>query len=227
VNSVNLISTTLIHKLRPPVKTGPEKPPVLVLLHGRGTNEDDLLGLVDYLDPRFFIISARAPYRFQDGYGGYTWYDVQDIGSPVLQQFDESYRKLLQFLTDIKTGYPVDAESVFLLGFSMGSVMSFAAALTVPGLVRGIVAHSGYVPENTNLSFACNRLQGLSAFVAHGIHDPVIPIEYGRRAHELLKQTSADVTYKEYPIPHTISEQSLSDLSDWLQKKLAVPADMK
>lgn len=227
VMPLNLITTTLIHKIRPPAKTGPEKTPVLVLLHGRGTNEDDLLGLVDYLDPRFFIISARAPYRFQEGFGGYTWYDLRDIGSPDLQQFDESYRRLIQFLADIKTGYPVDGDRIFLLGFSMGSVMSFAAALTVPGLVRGIVAHSGYIPENTNLSFTWNQLHGLSVFVGHGIDDPVISIEYGRRALELLKQTSADVTYKEYPIPHTISEQSLADLSDWLQKKLAVPADMK
>ena len=224
---MDLISTTLIHKIRPPEKTGPEKPPVLILLHGRGTNEDDLLGLVDYLDPRFFIISARAPFRFQEGFEGYTWYDLRDIGSPDLQQFDGSYRKLIRFLTDIKTGYPIDGNRLFLLGFSMGSVMSFAAALTVPGLVRGIVAHSGYVPENTNLSFAWNQLQGLSAFVAHGVHDPVIPIECGRRAHELLKQSFADVSYKEYPIPHAISEQSLSDLSEWLQKRLAVPPDMK
>ena len=224
---MNLISTTLIHKIRPPASSGPEKPPVLVLLHGRGTNEDDLLGLVDYLDPRFFIISVRAPYRFLEGIGGHTWYDLRDNGSPDLQQFDDSYRKLIQFLTDIKTGYPVDGDRLFLLGFSMGSVMSFAAALTVPGLVRGVVAHSGYIPENTNLSFTMEQLQGLSLFVAHGIHDPVIPIEYGRRANKLLEQTSADVTYKEYPIPHTISEQSLSDLSEWLQKKLAVPAVMK
>jgi phospholipase/carboxylesterase len=224
---MNLISTALIHKIRPPAATGGENPPVLVLLHGRGTNEDDLLGLVDYLDPRLFIVSARAPYRFQEGFGGYTWYDIRDIGSPVLTQFDESYGKLIQFLTDVKAGYPVDGNRMFLLGFSMGSVMSFAAALTVPGLVRGIVAHSGYVPENTNLTFAWKQLQRLSVFVAHGIHDPVIPIEYGRRAQTLLKQTSADVTYNEYPIPHTISEQSLSDLSDWLQKMLAVPADMK
>jgi len=224
---MNLISTTLIHKIRPPLKSGPEKPPALVLLHGRGTNEDDLLGLIDYLDPRFFIISARAPFRFEEGFGGYTWYDLRDVGSPNLQQFDESYGKLIQFLADMKTGYAIDADRLFLLGFSMGSVMSFAAALTVPGLVRGIVAHSGYIPENSSLSFAWTKLQGLSAFVAHGVHDPVIPIEHGRRAHELLKHTSADVSYKEYPIPHTISEQSLSDLSDWLQKKLAVPADMK
>jgi phospholipase/carboxylesterase len=224
---MNLISTTLLHKIRPPASHMHEKPPALVLLHGRGTNEDDLLGLVDYLDPRFFVISARAPYPFQDGYGGYTWYDLRDIGSPDLAQFDDSTARLVRFLADIKSGYPVDAERVFLLGFSMGSVMSFAAGLTVPGIVRGIVAHSGYIPEKTNQNFAWDRLHGLSVFVAHGIHDPVIPIEYGRRAKELLAASTADVEYKEYPIPHTISEQSLADLSSWLQIKLDVPADMK
>jgi phospholipase/carboxylesterase len=224
---VGLITTILIHKIRPPLSTGSERPPALVLLHGRGTNEDDLLGLVDFLDPRFFIISARAPYPFQDGFGGYTWYDLPQVGSPNLKQFDESYRRLIQFLGDVKTGYPVDEHRLFLLGFSMGSVMSFAAALTVPGLVRGIVAHSGYIPENANLRFAWDRLSRLSVFVAHGIHDPVLSIDYGRRAHELLKKSTAEYTYKEYPIPHTISEQSLADLADWLQKRLAVPTDMK
>jgi phospholipase/carboxylesterase len=109
----------------------------------------------------------------------------------------------------------------------MGSIMSFAVSLTKPQMVRGIVAHSGYIPENTSLQFAWDRLQHLSLFVAHGLDDSVIPVHFGRRAHELLSKTQADLTYKEYPISHSISEQSLSDLSDWLQKTLAVPADME
>lgn len=224
---MNLISTTLIHKIRPPAATGAENPPALVLIHGRGANEDDLLGLADYLDPRFFVISVRAPYRFQEGYDGYTWYGIRDIGTPDRQEFDSSYKAVMQFLEDIKGGYPIDPQRIFLLGFSMGSVMALAAALTVPGAVRGIVAHSGYVPENTSLRFAWERLNGLSIFLAHGTQDPIVGIEFGRRANELLSKTSADFTYREYPIPHTISEESLADLSDWLQKKLAVPADMK
>jgi phospholipase/carboxylesterase len=225
--NINPISTVLIHKIRPPANAGPEKPPALVLLHGRGSNEDDLLGLVDFLDPRFFILSVRAPYPFRDGFGGFTWYDVRDIATPDQQQFDASYKMLIQFLDDIKRGYPLDVHRVFLLGFSMGSVMALAAGLTVPGVVRGIVAHSGYIPENTSLRFTLENLEGLSIFLAHGVHDPVVAIDFARRANELLSKSSADVTYKEYPIPHTISEESLTDLSLWLQKKLAVPADMK
>jgi len=225
--SVDRISTTLVHKVRPPATSGTSKSPALILLHGRGTNEDDLLGLADFLDPRFFIVSARAPYRFEEGLGGYTWFGLQEIGKPEPIQFAEAYRHLTQFIEDVKTGYPVDPARLFLLGFSMGSIMSFAVALTQPNSVRGIVAHSGYIPENVSLQFAWNQLTSLSVFVAHGLHDPVIPIQNARRAHELLSKTEADLTYKEYPIPHTISEESLADLAQWLQKKLDVPADMK
>lgn len=221
------ISTTLVHKVRPPAFSGPQKPPALVLLHGRGTNEDDLLGLVDYLDPRFFMISARAPFRFDQGSGGHTWYDVRDIGTPHAAQFDESYDRLVRFVTDVRDQYPIDPQRLFLLGFSMGSVMSFALSLTRPDLVRGIVAHSGYIPEQTSLRFAWDKLGGRSFFVAHGVNDPVVPVSYGRRAHDLLTPTEADLTYREYAIPHTISEQSLADFSEWLQKMLAVPQDMR
>jgi phospholipase/carboxylesterase len=200
---------------------------VIILLHGRGTNEDDLLGLTDYLDPRFFVVSARAPYAFDDGGGSYTWFGLQEVGKPDPEQFNEAFGFLLRFIEDVKAGYPVDPTNVFLFGFSMGSIMSFAVGLTRPSAVRGIVAHSGYIPETVSLQIAWRDLASLSFFVAHGVHDPVIPIEKARRTHELLLKTHADLTYKEYPIPHTISEESLADLSRWLQKKLDVPADIK
>ncbi|HTY38547.1 MAG TPA: alpha/beta fold hydrolase [Bacteroidota bacterium] len=223
----SLIDSTLVHKIRQPGWEGDGKHPALILLHGRGTNEDDLLGLVDYLDPRFFVVSARAPFRFNEGFGGFTWYDVRDIGTPDAAQFGESYDRLVRFVVDVRQHYPVDVNRIFLLGFSMGSVMSFALSLTRPELVRGVVAHSGYIPEQTTLQFAWDRLEGLSLFVAHGVDDPVVPILYGRHAQDLLAGTKADLTYREYPIPHTISEKSLTDLSEWLQKMLAVPQDMK
>jgi len=221
-----VISSTLVHKIRQPGGVDAGNYPVLMLLHGRGTNEDDLLGLVDYLDPRFFVVSVRAPFRFEQG-GGYTWYDVQDVGTPHPVQFEESYNRLTRFVLDVSQNYPVDPRRLFMLGFSMGSIMSLALSLTKPELVRGVVAHSGYIPEKVSLEFAWDRLQNLSLFIAHGVNDSVIPVQLGRRAHDLLSTTQADLTYKEYPIPHSMSEQSVSDLADWLQKKLAVPEDMK
>jgi phospholipase/carboxylesterase len=222
-----IISSTLVHKIRQPGGSKTRNHPALMLLHGRGTNEDDLLELADYLDPRFFLVSVRAPFRYEEGSGGYTWYDVQDVGIPHAAQFEESYNRLAQFVLDVNQNYPVDPRRMFMLGFSMGSIMSLALSLTKPELIRGVVAHSGYIPESTSLQFAWDRLQYLSLFIAHGVDDPVIPVRLGRRAHDLLSKTQADLTYKEYPIAHSMSEQSVSDLADWLQKKLAVPEDMR
>ncbi len=215
---MKLIQSSLVHQLAPFDETAPGPHPTLILLHGRGANEEDLLGLVPYLDPRFLCIAARAPYRF--GYGGYTWYDLQEVGSPESTQFDESYRKLSQFLDDVQAHYPVDPAQTYLLGFSMGTVMSYSLALTRPDRIRGVVAHSGYVPEKSSLQFFWDRLSRTAFFVAHGAYDPVIPVDFGRRAHELLSASSAPVVYREYPIQHQISDESLHDLAGWLSEQL-------
>lgn len=212
------IKTSLTHQLAPFDEPRGGLHPTLILLHGRGANEDDLLGLVPYLDPRLLCIAARAPFRF--GYGGYTWYDLREVGTPESEQFEESYNKLSQFLDDIQAHYPIDPKQTFLLGFSMGTVMSYSLALTKPDRIRGVVAHSGYIPENSSLQFKWDMLSGTEFFVAHGVRDPVIPIEFGRRANELLSQTSAPVVYREYPIQHQISDESLHDLGEWLAERI-------
>jgi phospholipase/carboxylesterase len=212
------VQSSLIHKLVQPKSDQSPPYPTLILLHGRGTNEDDLLGLVPYLDPRLFVLSVRAPFAFP--YGGWTWYDIHEVANPDPQQFAESYDRLVQFLADAKQQYPIDPERVFLLGFSMGTVMSFALSLTKPEDIAGVVAHSGYVPEQTNLKFAWERLQRTAFFIAHGEYDPVIPVHFGRRANELLVAANADVTYREYPIAHQVSEESLGDLAGWLTQRL-------
>lgn len=212
------IESSLFHKIASSdtTRTGPH--PALVLLHGRGADENDLLGLVPHLDPRFLFVSVRAPFRFS--WGGFTWYEIEEVGSPRQDQFTESYERLVQFIADVKKNYPVDPHRMFLLGFSMGTVMSFAFTLTKPSEIRGVVAHSGYIPETTSLEFRWAELGDTSFFVAHGTSDPVIPVNFGRRAKELLSKTKADLTYREYPMGHQVSEESLRDLSVWLQDKL-------
>jgi phospholipase/carboxylesterase len=188
--------------------------PGMILLHGRGTNEEDLMGLVPYLDPRLVFVAARAPFYYP--HGGFTWYDLQSVGAPDQTQFLESYERLAEFLTDVPRRYPVDPKQIFLLGFSMGTVLSFALSLMKPEAVKGVVAHSGYLPETMPLAYRWENLANTSFFVAHGTEDPVIPIHFGRRANELLSKTNAPLVYKEYPIQHQISEASLTDLSGWL-----------
>lgn len=215
---MQIVQSALLHKIAPHESATRQLSPTLILLHGRGANEDDLLGLVPYLDPRFLVIAARAPFRFP--YGGATWYETLSTGLPQQDQFGESYERLVQFVRDVKEHYPVDPERLFFLGFSMGAVMSYAFALTFPQEVNGIVAHSGYVPEETSLVFEWKKLKGKGFLVAHGTEDPLIGVQFGRRAKELLEKTEADLTYREYPIQHSMSEESVNDCSSWLQARI-------
>lgn len=216
---MNLIKTTLTHKVLEPRRKTSAKNPTLIFLHGRGANEDDLLGLAEYLDERLFIVSARAPFQFEHG-AGYTWYDILEVGQPEPKMFAESYAKLLQFTADITVGYPVDTNKIFFCGFSMGTVMSYALALTKPELMKGIIANSGYVPEETNLKFEWEKIKGKPFFVAHGRYDPVIPLTFGKRAKELLDKAGAALSYHEYDMAHQISEESLNDVMAWLNKQI-------
>ena len=215
---MQIIQSALEHKIAPLNGSSKGPFPTIILLHGRGANEDDLLGLAPYLDPSFLVIAARAPFSFPNG--GYTWYDVLSVGSPQQSQFNESYERIEQFVRDVKDHYPVDPRRLFFLGFSMGTVMSYAYSLTHPDDVNSVVAHSGHIPEDTPLVFQWDKLDGKGFFVAHGSHDPVIGVEFGQRANKLLSETKADLMYKEYPIPHSMSEESVTDFSEWLKKRI-------
>ena len=212
------IESSLEHRVLLPEGSNASSHPTIIMLHGRGADEEDLLGLSQCFDKRWLILSARAPYPFSPN-GGYTWYDVGTVGTPEPAMFRSSYDKLMIFVDEALKTYPVDSKNLFLLGFSMGTVMSYALALTRPRMFRGVMANSGYVPEGTHLAFSWNDLAGLDFFIAHGLHDPVIPIQFGRRARELFGKSKAGVTYKEYPMAHQISEESLSDLGAWLNQR--------
>lgn len=213
------IDTALYHRVLLPEHAKAGRHPTLIMLHGRGADEEDLLGLAPYLDDRFLILSPRAPNPFPSG-GGFTWYDVGSLGVPDAATFAASYGSLDRFVADAIAGYPVDAANVFLFGFSMGSVMSYALALTKPRLFRGVVANSGYIPEGTSLELQWKSLAGLEFLVTHGTEDPIIPVEMARHAKELFDHSTAAVTYREYPMGHQISEESLADVNGWLTQRL-------
>ena len=206
-----------------PENAGARIHPTLFLLHGRGADEEDLLGLVPMLDERLLVVSVRAPIAWEEGGAGYTWYHVGQIGTPEATSFMASYGALDNFVEDAVQSYPVDKNHLFLLGFSMGAVMSLAIGLTKPRLFRGIAAHSGYVPEGTPLALLPKISAPTEFLVSHGTGDPVIPLVMAHRAQEILRAAGARLTYREYPIGHQISEESLADASTWLSERLNPP----
>ena len=215
------IDSTLFHRVLPPEHAGGGPHPALIFLHGRGADEEDLLGLTSAFDERLFVISVRAPFPYE--YGGYTWYDAGTIGEPDPVRFPESCNRLAQFIDDVLAQYPVRRDKLFLYGFSMGCVMSYAYGLTHPGVVRGIAANSGYVPEGTHLQFRWQELAGTAFHITHGVHDPVIPIAFARHARSLFEHGTAPFTYTEYPSEHYLAEECIQDTAVWLRGLIDAP----
>ena len=211
----------LHHVVDPPRRPGPEPHPAVVFLHGRGANEHDLRGLLPALDPRLFSVSVRAPLPFPFG-GGFTWYDVQEVGIPGREQFHESLALLRDFLDKGLGHYPIDPERVYFLGFSMGAVMASTIGLTEPRRAAGIIAHSGYAPPAAPLGLHFDRggASGKPWLVAHGVLDAVIPVQHARETRDLLTAAGTDLEYHEYPFGHWVGEESLRDVSAWLERRL-------
>jgi phospholipase/carboxylesterase len=123
-------------------------------------------------------------------------------------------------LDDVQQKFSVDSKRIFLFGFSMGAMMSLAVSLSNPDRFKGVVAHSGLLPQDNKLKYRWNDLEGISFFIEHGTQDPIVPVELGRQAHQRLTDAKADVVYREYPIQHSISEESLNDATAWLRQKI-------
>jgi len=202
------------HRFRPAAEA-PEG--ALVLLHGRGTDEFDLLPLLDALDSerRLVGLTPRAPLSLPPG--GAHWYIVRQVGYPDTDTFFASYRALSAWLDALPDELGVPWDRIVLGGFSMGAVMSYATGLG-PGrpTPAGILALSGFIPAVEGFELELERAKGLPIAIAHGTADPVISVEFGRDARQRLKSAGADVTYRESPVPHTIDPAILPDLRRWL-----------
>jgi phospholipase/carboxylesterase len=212
------LQTDLLYKVIEPRRSTGAKSPAIILLHGRGADENDLLGLSQYLDERLMVFSVRAPYPFE--YGGYTYFQLDDDGTAEPTMFLEGYNKLVGFVDGIRTLAEIDAGRVYLLGFSMGTIMAYALSLTHPEQFAGVIAQSGFVRDHPQLEFRWNHLNGCSFIITHGIQDPIIPVSLARKTKELFAKSNADFVYNEYPMGHEISGESLADVSEWLRKQL-------
>jgi len=213
------IVASLEHLVFLPANKG-KNSPAIIALHGRGADEHDLVPVVLALEiPDLVLVSPRAPFGF--AYGGYAWYGLGDEGVPDPETFQTSLKLLRKFVDEVTVGYPVDRNRLILLGFSQGTMMAYATALTDPGMYRGIVALSGYIPLRSNLPVQLTKLTNLPVFIAHGSDDAVIPPRYGREAAKILAEAGAQVTFHEYPMGHEIREETIRDIKQWIQKLLS------
>ena len=211
----------LVHRMRP---AGAEPEGALVLLHGRGTDELDLLPVADRLDPerRLAVVAPRAPLSLAPG--GYHWYIVRRVGFPDERTFFDSLGRLAEWLDALPRALGVPWERTFLGGFSMGAVMSYALGL---GAGRpapaGIVALSGFIPAVEGFELDLRHRRGLPAAIGHGTEDPIISVDFAREARRRLEEAGLEVLYRESAMPHTIDPRFVAQLRDWLKDRLVEP----
>lgn len=195
--------------------------PVLILLHGYGSNEQDLFSFASELPSDSYVISVRAPYDMM--YGSYAWYainfDADENKFSDIGQARQSRDLLVQCIDELVQTYPIDPKQVTLIGFSQGCILSYSIAVSYPEKVQRVVALSGYF--NTDIAvegFEEKDLKHLQIFASHGSVDQVVPVEWARKAAPKLEALGVQVIYKEYPVGHGIAPQNFFDFRDWLEK---------
>jgi len=208
-----------LHYLVREPKIKKDKNPLLLLLHGYGSNEEDLFSFASELPDDYYVVSARAPYDL--GYMSYAWYainfDADENKFSDLDQARQSRDLIAGFIDELIAKYPIDVANVTLIGFSQGSILSYAIALSYPEKIRRVVAMSGYL--NTEMAkdgYVKNDFSNLRIFASHGTVDQVIPVDWARKIKPILDDLGIENLYKEYPVGHGVAPQNFFDFRNWL-----------
>tara|TARA_R110002050_G_scaffold16019_2_gene49036 strand:- start:137832 stop:138488 length:657 start_codon:yes stop_codon:yes gene_type:complete len=212
---------SLYHIIRP-ASVKDKKPPVLFMLHGYGSNEEDLFSFAAELPEDLFIISIRAPYEMQP-YGN-AWYAINFDAEQGKWSDDEQAKtsrdKISNFITEACEAYQLDSLNVTLLGFSQGTILSYAVALSYPEKVSRVIALSGYINENILLEgYQKNDFSNLKIYASHGAVDQVIPVDWASKAPSFLNKLGIQNKYEEFPVGHGVAPQNFYSLKEWLVKK--------
>jgi phospholipase/carboxylesterase len=207
---------SLAHRVRP---ASGEPEGALVLFHGRGTDENDLFPLLDAIDPerRLTGLTPRGPLKLPPG--GNHWYAVREIGYPDRETFDRTFALAGGWLDSLPDELGTPAERTVIGGFSMGAVMSYAL-----GYASGrpkpaaIVALSGFIPTVEGFELDLEGRADIPVAIAHGTHDPIIGVEWGRQARQRLEAVGAPLIYHEAPMPHAVDPGFVHALAPWVRE---------
>ncbi|MGY0392535.1 alpha/beta hydrolase [Bizionia sp. KMM 8389] len=200
-----------------------ENAPLLILCHGYGSDENDLFSFASELPEELYIISLQAPYKLEPY--GHAWYAINfdaDKGKwSDDEQAKESRDLIANFIDYACSKYPVASNNVSLLGFSQGTILSYAVALTYPDKIKNVIALSGYInpnilPEDTSTKAYSN----LDFYCSHGSADQVIPVDWARQAPKFLNTLDIKNVYAEFPVGHGVAPQNFYAFRQWLIERI-------
>lgn len=197
--------------------------PVLFMLHGYGSNEEDLFSFSSELPKELVIISVRAPYGLEPL--GHAWYainfDAQHGKWSDDSQAIESREKIMGFIEEACTAYGLNNSNITLLGFSQGTILSYAVALSYPEKIKNVIALSGYINEGILVDgYEKKNHSHLQIYASHGQVDQVIPIEWAQRAPAILKRLGISHKFEEFPVGHGVAPQNFYSFRSWLEEAL-------
>lgn len=212
---------SLTHLIKPSsLKEG--KPPVLFMFHGYGSNEEDLFSFASELQPELCIISVRAPYPMEPF--GHAWYainfDAEKGKWSDEDQAIDSREKIVAFIDEACNTYGLDTNRITLLGFSQGTILCYAIALSYPDKIKNVVALSGYINQNIITdNYKGKDHSQLKIYASHGQVDQVIPPEWAQKTPEILKPLGIQFVYEEFPVGHGVAPQNFYSFKKWLDDK--------
>jgi phospholipase/carboxylesterase len=212
-----------LHYLVRQPKTKITKPPLLLLLHGVGGNEQNLFSFSNDLPDKFLVVSARGPLTL--GGESFAWFQVNFAnGYPQIneQQAEAARTTILDFIESLKSEFDFDEKQVYLMGFSQGGIMSYSVALTEPEKIKGIAVMSGrLLPEVKPLIADEKRLEKLKVFISHGKQDAVLHLPFAIDANAYLQTKGLHPEFHQYDEGHTINKQMFDDVNLWLKSNIA------
>ncbi|HPF10309.1 MAG TPA: alpha/beta fold hydrolase [Flavobacteriaceae bacterium] len=211
---------SLSHEYRP--SSLPKNAPLILMLHGYGSDRHDLFSFASELPTEYAIVSLEAPYTLKPF--GHAWYAIH-FDAPQGKWSDndqamQSRELVVRVLDEILERYPVDPKQVTLLGFSQGTIVSFAVALSYPEKIANVIGLSGYINEEIlKVGYEKNNFSNLHVYTSHGSVDQVIPVQWARETQPFLQHLSIDCTYSEFPMGHGVSPQNFYEFKNWLLKR--------
>ena len=219
---MSLKNLSLEHLIRP-AKASIDSPAPLFMFHGYGSNEEDLFSFANELPEELFIISVRAPYSLDPF--GHAWYAINFDANNGKWSDDnqaiESREKIVTFIDEACDAYNLNTDNITLLGFSQGTILSYAVALSFPEKIKNVIALSGYINEGILKSdYQEKDFSNLNIYASHGQVDAVIPLEWAQRIPDILSELNINHKYEEFPVGHGVAPQNFYSFRDWLKERI-------
>ncbi|MEK3705145.1 alpha/beta hydrolase-fold protein [Paenibacillus sp. FSL R7-0198] len=209
------MNSPYIHEVRLPSHyNADQRYPVIFALHGMGSDEQDMLRLMEPLQSDFIIVAIRGP--IVQG-SGYAYFQIKSIGNPIRELYDASVLGLQQLIVDLSAKYKIDPTRRYIAGFSQGAIMAMTLSLIMGDAIKGIVAMSGYIPQFVKDEYKLQPDSELSVFISHGDQDHLFPLQLGEDNAEFFRQHTNHVTYVPYNGGHQVTPDLYQQFQQWLR----------